>query len=92
MYASNFHRVKRSSPARFILARGTMTRGWVTRTAPTALPEINARLQVIILLVGKGDSSSLLHLLLVLLKKVLIDLGGGGSQSRGSNEFLFVTS
>ena len=48
------------------------------------------RLQVVVILVVEGQrhAGSIVQLLLVLGEQGLVDLGGGGSQSRGSNELL----
>lgn len=46
------------------------------------------RLQVGIILIGKGLLCSGLHLLAVLLELGVVDLHLGGSKSGGSNEFL----
>lgn len=46
------------------------------------------RLQVGIILIGKGKVCGGLHLLAVLLELLVVDLNLGGSESGGSNELL----
>jgi len=43
---------------------------------------------IVVILTRQGHLSSLSHLLLILLEERLVDRGGGGSESRGSNKFL----
>ena len=47
-----------------------------------------ARLQIVIVLIGKGNGRGRLHLLLVLLEQGLVDLGSRRGKGRGSNEVL----
>lgn len=50
---------------------------------------VPSRLEVVIVLVvGQRHAGSGVHLLPVLLEQSLVNLGGGGSQSGGSDEFL----
>lgn len=65
------------------------TVGRRTQAVNVARFVVKGCLQVIILLLtGQWHGSGLVHLLAVLLEQLLVDLGGGGSESGSSDEFL----
>jgi hypothetical protein len=66
-----------TSPIRFIFPR-------LCQTSATSLQVI------ILILIRQRHADGFVHFLLVLRKKRLVDLGGGGRESGGSNEFLIL--